>query len=285
MRKTIQLSCKECNIAFETRNPKQLCCSHRCGNKYQAKLRKNTIDPATGLTLSELYSQRATLTNLKNWYQSDKFKEISKTNLETARNNPQTRDRIKAALSQRSKKNPDGISPAQLSTQKALETKRKKGKVIALEDMDDWQLYHYLVKRYTSRQDISNLPNYEKRGRAGKDSDSFHLDHRYSIFDGFNNKVPPEIIANIKNLEFIPWDANVKKNHRSSITLNNLYELVGVPINLYHPDNYVEIKKSKNSADFMNSLRKECPYCKRIMSIGNFNRWHNDKCKDNPRNK
>lgn len=282
MRKTVKLICQECDVVFESKNHKQLCCSHKCSNKYQAYLRKNTIDPSTGLTLAQLYSKRATLKNHQTWYQSNKFKELLKTNRKTARSNPRTLDKIKSALSKRAEKDINGISPAQLSTQKALETKRKNGKVIALERMNDWQLYHYLVKRYTSRQDISTLPNYEKRGRAGKNSNSFHLDHRYSIFDGFNNKVPPEIIGNIKNLEFIPWHTNVKKNHKSSITLNCLYELIGVPIKLYHPDNYEEIKKSKNSAQIMNSIRKECPYCQKTMSIGNLHRWHNDKCKNNP---
>jgi hypothetical protein len=40
--------------------------------------------------------------------------------------------------------------------------------------------------------------------------------------EGFNNNVPAEIIGNIKNLEFIPWEENIKKRTKCSITINEL---------------------------------------------------------------
>jgi hypothetical protein len=55
--------------------------------------------------------------------------------------------------------------------------------------------------------------------------EKFHLDHMYSIKDGFLNGVPAEIIASKWNLKVIPKLENVSKQDRSSITLKELYEL------------------------------------------------------------
>jgi hypothetical protein len=50
------------------------------------------------------------------------------------------------------------------------------------------------------------------------------LDHKYSIFWGFYNDVPPEIIGSIHNLEYIPLSENCKKQTNCSIDLKTLLE-------------------------------------------------------------
>jgi hypothetical protein len=55
----------------------------------------------------------------------------------------------------------------------------------------------------------------------------YHLDHKYSIAEGFKNKVPPEVIGSIYNLEFIPCNANTRKGTKCSIKLEELYVLFG----------------------------------------------------------
>ena len=67
---------------------------------------------------------------------------------------------------------------------------------------------------------MTQLENYDKRGRVG-----FHLDHKYSITEGFKNKVPPKIIGSIDNLEFICYTDNLSKGTKCSITLEKLYGL------------------------------------------------------------
>jgi len=50
----------------------------------------------------------------------------------------------------------------------------------------------------------------------------YDLDHRFSIYDGFNQNIDPEIIGHYKNLEIIKASKNRSKNKKSSITLNEL---------------------------------------------------------------
>jgi hypothetical protein len=53
----------------------------------------------------------------------------------------------------------------------------------------------------------------------------YHLDHIYSIIDGFKNNILPEIIASPINLRVILSHKNLSKNYRSSITKDMLYKL------------------------------------------------------------
>lgn len=85
--------------------------------------------------------------------------------------------------------------------------------------------YHQKVKAITEKQNLSLLENIEKRGKTGKVG-AFHVDHMYSIIEGFRNNIEPEIIGSIFNLEMIPWELNVIKQGDCSITLQNLKMLI-----------------------------------------------------------
>jgi len=50
----------------------------------------------------------------------------------------------------------------------------------------------------------------------------YELDHKYSIYNGFINKVTPKLIAHHKNLQVIPTYQNRSKGSSSSITLKEL---------------------------------------------------------------
>jgi transposase-like protein len=86
---------------------------------------------------------------------------------------------------------------------------------------DDYKKYKNDVMRITNQQQIDKLSNYQKRGNSGVEG-VYHLDHKYSILEGFKNKISPTIIGGIKNLEFIPWEENIKKRTKNSITINEL---------------------------------------------------------------
>ena len=60
-------------------------------------------------------------------------------------------------------------------------------------------------------------PNNLKRGVT-----DYHLDHIYSIHDGFKNNIPTYIISDIKNLRMIKYDLNLKKGKRSDISIDDL---------------------------------------------------------------
>jgi len=71
-------------------------------------------------------------------------------------------------------------------------------------------------KNYRKYKDIIN-PNNLLRKR-----NKYHLDHIYSIYDGFENNVLPEIISSPINLQMLPESDNVRKSKRSHITLKKL---------------------------------------------------------------
>lgn len=53
-------------------------------------------------------------------------------------------------------------------------------------------------------------------------NDNYHLDHIYSVHDGFINKVDKHIIASPVNLRIMRSRKNVKKNKKSDISLETL---------------------------------------------------------------
>lgn len=52
----------------------------------------------------------------------------------------------------------------------------------------------------------------------------FHIDHRASIKECYNNEVPVEIAGHICNLEVLKKSENLCKGSKSSITIQELYE-------------------------------------------------------------
>lgn len=65
--------------------------------------------------------------------------------------------------------------------------------------------------------------NYDYLIDAYLRGDDYHLDHIYSLYDGFNNDITPEIIASICNLQIIPREVNLKKQTNSWISKEELF--------------------------------------------------------------
>lgn len=96
------------------------------------------------------------------------------------------------------------------------------------------------MKKYAKSYDITQWDDYVKFTRqlsdkawlkAGNLSDTrghntFHLDHKVPIYYGFKNSIPPEVIADIINLELLPYKENLKKgcNQINYETLKILHE-------------------------------------------------------------
>jgi|SaaInlStandDraft_4_1057021.scaffolds.fasta_scaffold03034_3 hypothetical protein len=81
----------------------------------------------------------------------------------------------------------------------------------------DYELYSMKVRKLTEKNDLSILPNHDKRGR-----NTYHLDHKFSILEGFKQNASEYIIASIHNLEFIPATDNIIKSDKCSIKLETL---------------------------------------------------------------
>jgi predicted DNA-binding protein YlxM (UPF0122 family) len=91
-------------------------------------------------------------------------------------------------------------------------------------NLPEQEKYRREVNKLTNQQPIHLLINYEKRGVSGKIG-AYHLDHKYSILEGFKNNIKPEIIASLNNLVFIPWEENVIKRTKCSISKEELINL------------------------------------------------------------
>lgn len=81
--------------------------------------------------------------------------------------------------------------------------------------------YYALVWALTERQYkeyASLIPDAHLR------SPDYHLDHNFSISEGFRQKIPAEVIANYTNLRVIPASLNCSKQDECHKTLIQLYE-------------------------------------------------------------
>lgn len=95
-----------------------------------------------------------------------------------------------------------------------------KGNWVKEEDMTDFALYSKKVWFFTNKNNLNILENIDKRGQRTED---YHLDHKYSIFQGFKDNIPTYIIGNINNLEMINSRVNMSKNIKCSITKEELF--------------------------------------------------------------
>jgi len=90
--------------------------------------------------------------------------------------------------------------------------------------LPEQEKYRRKVIALTNKQPIKTLNNYEKRGVSGIDG-AYHLDHKYSILEGFKNNIEPNIIASLNNLVFISWKENVSKRTKCSISKEQLINI------------------------------------------------------------
>jgi hypothetical protein len=107
--------------------------------------------------------------------------------------------------------------------QRLIERHYSSGRFTRPEDKDDFQYYRHKVYKCMKKFDeqIKKLPNYDLRGQTNKPG-AYHLDHKFSIYEGFKNNIPPYIIGNIANLEMIPAKSNISKSSACSIDLETL---------------------------------------------------------------
>ncbi len=87
----------------------------------------------------------------------------------------------------------------------------------------DLEKYRLAVKSITARSyhDYYYVINPDNLPRSRFE---YHVDHIYSVEEGFKNNVPPEIIGHYTNLRMMWHLDNCKKNTKCHITLEQLYE-------------------------------------------------------------
>jgi hypothetical protein len=81
--------------------------------------------------------------------------------------------------------------------------------------------YTHRAHQYAETQYKRHQHIIDPEGKRGK---HWHLDHIYSLTDGFLNDVPINVISDISNLRLISDKENYKKNKSSHKSLEALYE-------------------------------------------------------------
>lgn len=207
--------CKNCNNTFSL---------PRAGKKEQARLFCGPICSRrwTANNRSETWKQKASLA--KQGEKNPMFGVSIKhpNSLSNLKRDAWTGKKLSIEHRQKISNGGKGRIVTQESIDKAIQTKIEKGIIWKKDDPSytEFKKYRRKVYYWTSKNNLTLLENYEKRGRTG-----YHLDHKYSISEGFKNNVPPKVIGSIDNLEFICYTDNLSKGTSCSITLENLYVL------------------------------------------------------------
>jgi len=95
-------------------------------------------------------------------------------------------------------------------------TRIENGNQIPDSMLNDKEMYYKIVWKFTNINK-SKVKNINLRGI------NYHLDHKYSIKQGFMNNIPPYLIGSIKNLEIITTSINCSKQDKCSININELF--------------------------------------------------------------
>jgi hypothetical protein len=84
-------------------------------------------------------------------------------------------------------------------------------------------LYYEQVRSYTK---ISWINYFDKinPNRLTRGNDKFHVDHIFSVQEGFRNNIPPYIIGHWTNLRMLAGPSNSSKGMKCDKTLDQLFE-------------------------------------------------------------
>jgi len=100
---------------------------------------------------------------------------------------------------------------------KQIQTRVLKGQMTDPLLKSDYENYRRAVWKFSNRS-FKKYMTGQKRDRQN------HLDHILSIVDGYNNKVPAEIVGSIHNLRIISGTSNRNKSYKSYISVEELLE-------------------------------------------------------------
>lgn len=117
--------------------------------------------------------------------------------------------------------------------EKIINTLVENGNMIPLEERPEYDQYNFLVWKETNKN-YRYFYNFINPLNLKRSSDSYHLDHKFSIFNGFKNKIDYKIIGSPYNLEMLPFHDNLCKSSKNSIEMNKL-------LTLYN-ENFLNIK-------------------------------------------
>jgi hypothetical protein len=107
--------------------------------------------------------------------------------------------------------------------------KEEAGIWIPLNELTEFQIYKRNVYSITKsslskfgNKYLKNIKLLELNSSIWAWQKKFTIDHIFSVYEGFKNKISPEIIGSIVNLQVITFSENAKKNKKSTISLHTL---------------------------------------------------------------
>jgi hypothetical protein len=112
--------------------------------------------------------------------------------------------------------------------EKSKNTMIENGRWIKDEDKKPFELYKKKVWIFTNKSIVDFDAYWLLKNRSINDH---HIDHIYSIYDGFVNKVEPKLIGSIVNLQSLDANHNRSKGSDSWITLEDLTSVYSQMIN------------------------------------------------------
>lgn len=213
----IRLCCHGCGqeASYTTKSGKSQCASHH--RKCPAVLEKgyNTNiekyggkSPASSPIIREKMASTTTdrygVTNAS-MSQIIKDKKVQKSTYRYGVDNVSKSQEIKALISSKAKE------------RWRLEYKNKNFSLSGLTRKQ----YSNRANQYANTQYNRYIETIDPEKKRGK---TWHIDHIYSVTDGFLNDVPINIISDISNLRLLDDKSNYAKHKKSEKTLNQLYE-------------------------------------------------------------
>ena len=111
---------------------------------------------------------------------------------------------------------------ATLAIIKGNTTKAMKGIILDPSQRNEFYRYKAVVT-YITEQHRSEITDGYKTGLAGVKG-AYHIDHIFSIMQGYKASVSPLLIGSNYNLQMMPWKENLSKHGSCNITLTALLE-------------------------------------------------------------
>lgn len=175
------------------------------------------IDPLTGITKHQLSIQKSQVT--KNTQDASGKTIYQKVGEKTRASHMANIDKLgRNGYSQAATKN----------IIKGNHTKAAKGLILLPEERNLYYRYKTVILYLTTKNKSFLLNETDcKIGKAGQPG-AHHIDHIYSIYHSWKNKVSPLVVGSLQNLQILPWEENISKWTRSSITLEQLLMKCGI---------------------------------------------------------
>ena len=175
--------------------PEGQLCDHGCGSLANYRGTGGVYRCVENSFTCPSYTSRQTAAIKKHWQRPEAVyrKEETKKSLVERLHNPTTVNKMK-------------------------ETKRKKSGLLTPEDAKNYRHYARAIRQ---RAQMWATDNGYRLGQQ-----TYHVDHKLSILDAWNANLPAEVVNHPVNLQILPAKENSSKGSKSSITVEQLFEMI-----------------------------------------------------------